>query len=34
MKNKISNLEIIGWVIGFVALAVLMYGIFRALIIY
>ncbi len=31
MKRKISPLEIIGWVIGFIALAILIFGIIRAL---
>jgi hypothetical protein len=30
-KEKISKLEILGWVIGLVAIAVLVYGIIRAL---
>jgi hypothetical protein len=30
-KFRISKIEIIGWIIGLIALGVLVYGIFRAL---
>jgi len=34
VKEKISKLQILAWIIGFIALAVIIYGIIRALLMY